>query len=634
MADPVPGTEAGGELLCVAAVHAGQGSRRAAGRAGRRSPTSTGAARWSGSLDRRPGLRRRAAQDGRGPGHRRPGGLRRRRCRTTRSQTAYAEADVLVLASRAETYGMVVTEALAHGLPVIASAVGGVPEALGHGDDGSTPGLLVRPDDPDALADGAAALAEDPRRRRRLRRSAGLRRLTLTGWSRTTAQLPARWRRPMTRDDGRPRLESQARAQARSAFAPRRRTAGGGGPGGSSSWLLAGSSGPGRSSTGCGRPARAAVLAGAGRHRGDHVVLRVRWSLVAGAVRASGVPAAATAYVAYYRSQLINATLPGGVVGDVHRAVAARLARRGLGARRSARLVQVAPGRCCCCCPVAWRWVGAGRRSAVGRWLARCAAGARSCRVAARVGRTPAGVPGRGPRRRRRRCRRSHAAAAGALVLLGCGDPAERRRVGTARGCRRVGVRGVRARRGRRADGGGDVRRAGAWWRRCPGCCRPREAPWLARPNAGPTPCSSCGMSLDGYLDDATDQRLLLSNDADFDRVDEVRAEQRRDPGRRRHRPQRRPAAAGALPRAGRAPAGRGPAGPAAQGDRDRPRQARPGGAVLRRRRRPEARLLRQRHRGHGRRAPVVGRHRRRRRTRRSSCAGSARTCTRAACGG
>ena len=34
----------------------------------------------------------------------------------------------------------------------------------------------------------------------------------------------------------------------------------------------------------------------------------------------------------------------------------------------------------------------------------------------------------------------------------------------------------------------------------------------------------SCGMSLDGYLDDASDTRLLLSNDADLDRVDEVRA--------------------------------------------------------------------------------------------------------------
>ena len=34
----------------------------------------------------------------------------------------------------------------------------------------------------------------------------------------------------------------------------------------------------------------------------------------------------------------------------------------------------------------------------------------------------------------------------------------------------------------------------------------------------------SCGMSLDGYVDDAARERLLLSNDADFDRVDEVRA--------------------------------------------------------------------------------------------------------------
>jgi 5-amino-6-(5-phosphoribosylamino)uracil reductase len=34
----------------------------------------------------------------------------------------------------------------------------------------------------------------------------------------------------------------------------------------------------------------------------------------------------------------------------------------------------------------------------------------------------------------------------------------------------------------------------------------------------------SCAMSADGYIDDATDRRLLLSNDADFDRVDSERA--------------------------------------------------------------------------------------------------------------
>lgn len=35
----------------------------------------------------------------------------------------------------------------------------------------------------------------------------------------------------------------------------------------------------------------------------------------------------------------------------------------------------------------------------------------------------------------------------------------------------------------------------------------------------------SCSMSIDGYIDDAAEERLLLSNDADFDRVDAVRAE-------------------------------------------------------------------------------------------------------------
>src|SRR3954470_2487949 len=34
----------------------------------------------------------------------------------------------------------------------------------------------------------------------------------------------------------------------------------------------------------------------------------------------------------------------------------------------------------------------------------------------------------------------------------------------------------------------------------------------------------SCGMSIDGYIDIATDERLVLSNDADIDRVDAVRA--------------------------------------------------------------------------------------------------------------
>ncbi|TDB73580.1 glycosyltransferase family 4 protein [Micromonospora sp. KC721] len=100
--------------------------------------------------------------------------------------TAYADADLLVLASRGETYGMVVTEALARGLPVLATTVGGVPEALGRAPDGDRPGLLVGPDDPAALADALRHWLDDPALRHRLRRAARARRATLADWPATS----------------------------------------------------------------------------------------------------------------------------------------------------------------------------------------------------------------------------------------------------------------------------------------------------------------------------------------------------------------------------------------------------------------------------------------------------------------
>jgi glycosyltransferase involved in cell wall biosynthesis len=100
---------------------------------------------------------------------------------------AYAGADALVLASAFETYGMVVTEALGFGLPVIATAVGGLPDALGTTIDGQRPGLLVPPDDPSALAAALATWLGDAELRQRLRSAARERRRTLPTWT-TTAE--------------------------------------------------------------------------------------------------------------------------------------------------------------------------------------------------------------------------------------------------------------------------------------------------------------------------------------------------------------------------------------------------------------------------------------------------------------
>ncbi len=102
---------------------------------------------------------------------------------------AYAAADLLVLASRGETYGMVVTEALARGIPVLATAVNGLPEALGRAPDGSLPGLLVEPGDPAALAGALRRWLRDAGLRHRLRASARARRTTLTGWAVTAEQV-------------------------------------------------------------------------------------------------------------------------------------------------------------------------------------------------------------------------------------------------------------------------------------------------------------------------------------------------------------------------------------------------------------------------------------------------------------
>jgi glycosyltransferase involved in cell wall biosynthesis len=75
-----------------------------------------------------------------------------------------AACDVFVLASRFEGLPVALMEALALGLPVVATAVGGVPEAVTDGVEA----VLVPPSRPDLLAGAVAGLVADPERRARL----------------------------------------------------------------------------------------------------------------------------------------------------------------------------------------------------------------------------------------------------------------------------------------------------------------------------------------------------------------------------------------------------------------------------------------------------------------------------------
>jgi len=75
-----------------------------------------------------------------------------------------AALDIFVLPSHREGVSLALLEAMAVGLPVIVTAVGGLPEVVTHGENG----LLIPLKDPEALTEALARLLADPELARRL----------------------------------------------------------------------------------------------------------------------------------------------------------------------------------------------------------------------------------------------------------------------------------------------------------------------------------------------------------------------------------------------------------------------------------------------------------------------------------
>lgn len=99
-------------------------------------------------------------------------------------QAAYERANLFVLPSRFEGYGMVYAEALAYGLPIIATTIAPV-----QGIVTAEAGLFARPDDPASLAAEIARLHGDPALWQRLADGAVRRATTLPRWNDTVRQL-------------------------------------------------------------------------------------------------------------------------------------------------------------------------------------------------------------------------------------------------------------------------------------------------------------------------------------------------------------------------------------------------------------------------------------------------------------
>ncbi len=109
----------------------------------------------------------------------------------TRIATFYDDADVLVMPTRYEGYGMAVAEGLARGLPVVSTATGAIGDLVG-----ADAGLLVPVDDGPAMAAALRTVIADPAARARLRDGALRARRRLTTWDDAAARLATALNQP------------------------------------------------------------------------------------------------------------------------------------------------------------------------------------------------------------------------------------------------------------------------------------------------------------------------------------------------------------------------------------------------------------------------------------------------------
>jgi glycosyltransferase involved in cell wall biosynthesis len=97
----------------------------------------------------------------------------------------YAAIDVLAAPSRWEGFGLMLVEAMAAGVPIVASAAGAIPEVVGDG-----PALLVPPREPAALGAAIRRVLSDPDAARAMA-AAGRERATAFSWDRSAERLEA-----------------------------------------------------------------------------------------------------------------------------------------------------------------------------------------------------------------------------------------------------------------------------------------------------------------------------------------------------------------------------------------------------------------------------------------------------------